>query len=515
MGLPKLLILIMISATLIIALVPILTIHAINETSTNTTTGQPQQASINASFSSGVTIYVVGPQTLIQELINANIPQSAIRLTNVPNLPLIPPGSVVVIDWDYLLNYFSNNASLIIDSLESLFRDGDLIVIAVSNLNESPVASSALAIAWARAYGSKFTMYPAIGGLYVAAFGDGHHLVFTAGYNTTAIPGFIKLYEGVREAWAEALNGSKASFGIYNFQSSSGTSTEDPCIAYETQYSNYGVTFDFQPNYGGQNLQAYSDGNGTFLYDTCVFIYKQPVISAGGPPYYGISPAVWLAYYPTSTMINNHGGIQYFIGTIDHESGWNDYKKGYDQYLGMPINSYTSFVSGISPQSTSNYQSSFSVTFGAGPVTYTYSELPASVQITQENTGNSTYLSAFNNTWYFYFSGPQNANQEYQVAYTEQQAAWVLPQGLYEPQNATLYEEFGVKLLTARLVKFQFLFICYVEYEYKFVWTDFAWVLHYSPKSGISASGLIINQQSPYYVSGVTTYSRQGYSLCW
>jgi hypothetical protein len=504
----------MISATLIIALVSILTIHAINEITTNTTTRQPQQASINASFSNGVTIYVVGPQTLIQELINANIPQSTIRLANVPNLSLISPGSVVVIDWNYLLNYFSSNASLIIDSLESLFRGEDLIVIAVSNPNESLAASSALAIAWARAYGSKFTMYPAIGGLYVAAFGDRHHLIFTAGYNTTAIPGIIKFYESIREAWAEALKSSKASFGIYNFQSSSGASSGDPCLAYETQYSSYGVTFDFQPNYGGQNLQAYSDGNGTFLYDTCVFIYKQPVTPAGGPPYYGISPAVWLAYYPTSTMINNHGSIQYFIGTIDHGSGWNDYKKGYDQYLRMPINSYTEFVSGASPQSTSNYQSSFSVTFSVGPDTYKYSESPALVQITQENTGEPQ-LVAFNNTWYFYFSGPQNANQEYQVAYTEQQAAWVLPQGLYEPQSATLYEEFGVKLLTARLVKFQFLFICYVEYEYKFVWTDFAWVLHYSPKSGISASGLIINQQSPYYVSGITTYSRQGYSLCW
>jgi len=483
--------------------------HVTNKPST------PAPISPTINMYPGPPIYVVGPQTLIQELINANIPQSTIRLTNVPNLPLIPPGSVVVIDWDYLLNYFSNNASLIIDSLESLFRDGDLIVIAVSNLNESPVASSALAIAWARAYGSKFTMYPAIGGLYVAAFGDRHHLIFTAGYNTTAIPGIIKFYESIREAWAEALKSSKASFGIYNFQLSSGASSGDPCLAYETQYSSYGVTFDFQPNYGGQNLQAYNDGNGTFLYDTCVFIYKQPVTPAGGPPYYGISPAVWLAYYPTSTMINNHGSIQYFIGTIDHGSGWNDYKKGYDPYLRMPINSYTEYHAGASPQSTSNYQSSFSVTFSVGPVTYTYSESPALVQITQENTAPTANLAAFNNTWYFYFSGPQNANQEYQVAYTEQQAAWVLPQGLYEPQSATLYEEFGVKLLTARLVKFQFLFICYVEYEYKFVWTDFAWVLHYSPKSGISTSGLIINQQSPYYVSGITTYSRQGYSLCW
>ena len=507
------------AAVLVATIVSVLPLtHVTNKpgtpTRTNSNTSTPIDSPINISLRTP--IYVVGPQSLAQRLVGVGIPQSLVRFIAVPDLSLFLPGSVVVVDWGYLLSYFNNNASLVIDSLKPLFKGEDLVIIAVPSPGKAPVAFNALAIAWARVYGSKFAMSPAsVGGLYVAAFGDGHHLVFTAGYNTTAIPGFIKLYEGVREAWAEALNGSKTSFGIYNFQSSSGTSTEDPCIAYETQYSNYGVTFDFQPNYGGQNLQAYSDGNGTFLYDTCVFIYKQPVISAGGPPYYGISPAVWLAYYPTSTMINNHGGIQYFIGTIDHESGWNDYKKGYDQYLGMPINSYTSFVSGISPQSTSNYQSSFSVTFGAGPVTYTYSELPASVQITQENTGNSTYLSAFNNTWYFYFSGPQNANQEYQVAYTEQQAAWVLPQGLYEPQNATLYEEFGGKLLTARLVKFQFLFICYVEYEYKFVWTDFAWVLHYSPKSGISASGLIINQQSPYYVSGVTTYSRQGYSLCW
>ena len=494
--------------TLAIVSVLLLT-HAVNKP------GTPAPIGSSISIYLGPTIYVVGSQSLIQELINASIPQSAIRPANVPNLSLIPPGSVVVIDWNYLLNYFSNNASLIIDSLESLFRGEDLIVIAVSNPNESLAASSALAIAWARAYGSKFTMYPAsVGGLYVAAFGSNHSLTFTAGYNTTAIPGFIKFYESVREAWAEALKDSGASFGIYNFQSSSGTSTGDPCLAYATQYSSYGVTFDFAPYYDGQKWLAYSDGNGSFYYDTCVFIYNTLVTPAGGYPYYGISPAVWLAYIPTSTMINNYGGIQYFIGTIDHGSGWNDYQHGYDQYLRMPINSYTEFVSGASPQSTSNYQSSFSVTFSVGPDTYKYSESPASVQITQKNTGEP-HPAEVNNTWYFYFSSPQNANQEYQVAYTEQQAAWVLPQGLYEPQSATLYEEFGVKLLTARLVKFQFLFICYVEYEYKFVWTDFAWVLHYSPKSGISASGLIINQQSPYYVSGITTYSRQGYSLCW
>jgi len=498
MGLPKLLILIMISATLIIALVPILTIHAINETSTNTTTGQPQQASINASFSSGVTIYVVGPQTLIQELIDASIPQSAIRLANVPNLSLIPPGSVVVIDWNYLLNYFSNNASLIIDSLESLFRGEDLIVIAVSNPNESLAASSALAIAWARAYCSKFAMSPAIGGLYVAAFGNNHSLIFTASYSAKGIIGFVNEYESIKEAWAEAAQETEANLnlGIYEDQLSPGTNMLDPCFGSGLQNGTYELAFEYVPMYDGIDLLAYSDGNGSFLYDTCIFIHKN-LINASGVLDYAINPAVWFAYIPSNAIIRDGGRIQYFIGTFDHESGWIDYVYHYDKYLGIPINSYTEYIPpSASPSST-------------------YGEA-SSVHVIQENTGgiNNSNYALVNNTWYFYLSGPEMANQQYSVAY-EEAAAWVLPQGNETSQTAVLFEEFGVKLLTARLVKFQFLFICYVEYEYKFVWTDFAWVLHYSPKSGISTSGLIINQQSPYYVSGITTYSRQGYSLCW
>ena len=498
MGLPKLLILIMISATLIIALVPILTIHAINETTTNTTTRQPQQASINASFSNGVTIYVVGPQTLIQELINANIPQSTIRLTNVPNLPLIPPGSVVVIDWNYLLNYFSNNASLIIDSLESLFRDEDLIVIAVSNPNEPLAASSALAIAWARAYGSKFTMSPVIGGLYVAAFGNNHSLIFTASYSAKGIIGFVNEYESIKETWAEAAQETEANLnlGIYEDQLSPGTNMLDPCFGSGLQNGTYELAFEYVPMYDGIDLLAYSDGNGSFLYDTCIFIHKN-LINASGVLEYTINPAVWFAYIPSNAIIRDGGRIQYFIGTFDHERGWIDYVYHYDKYLGIPINSYTEYIPpSASPSST-------------------YGEA-SSVHVIQENTGgiNNSNYALVNNTWYFYLSGPEMANQQYSVAY-EEAAAWVLPQGNETSQTAVLFEEFGVKLLTARLVKFQFLFICYVEYEYKFVWTDFAWVLHYSPKSGISASGLIINQQSPYYVSGITTYSRQGYSLCW
>jgi hypothetical protein len=357
---------------------------------------------------------------------------------------------VVVIDWNYLLNYFSNNASLIIDSLESLFRGEDLIVIAVSNPNESLAASSALAIAWARAYGSKFAMSPAIGGLYVAAFGNNHSLIFTASYSAKGIIGFVNEYESIKEAWAEAAQETEANLnlGIYEDQLSPGTNMLDPCFGSGLQNGTYELAFEYVPMYDGIDLLAYSDGNGSFLYDTCIFIHKN-LINASGVLDYTINPAVWFAYIPSNAIIRDGGRIQYFIGTFDHESGWIDYVYHYDKYLGIPINSYTEYIPpSASPSST-------------------YGEA-SSVHVIQENTGGIN-----NNTWYFYLSGPEMANQQYSVAY-EEAAAWVLPQGNETSQTAVLFEEFGVKLLTARLVKFQFLFICYVEYEYKFVWTDFA-----------------------------------------
>jgi hypothetical protein len=398
----------------------------------NAPTGSPASVGLNAP------IYVVGPQQLVRRLVAVGVPQSLTRSVDVSNLSLVPPGSAVVVDWGYLLGHLGGNA-LVVGSLEPLLKGGDLVVIAVPSPDKAPAAFNALAVAWARAYGSKFAMYPAsAGGFYAAAFGDGHHLIFTAGYNATAIPAFLKLYEDVKSA-----------------------------------------------------------------------------TPSGSPPYYGINPAVWLAYIPTSAMINNYGGIQYFIGTVDHESGWNDYKNGSDQRLGIgiPINSYTEYVAGASPQSTSNYQSSFSVTFNVGAepsigFTYTYSESPSSVQITQENTGEP-YLVAFNNTWYFYFSGPQSAGQAYQVAYTEQQTAWVLPQGLNSAQNAALYEEFGVNLLTLA----QWLYNCYDQFNYEYIWTDFVWVLEYLAP-GFSYQNTKINWQYPYYISGVSASSQTVYVGC-
>ena len=151
----------------------------------NAPTGSPASVSLNTP------IYVVGPQPLVRRLVAVGVPQSLIGSVDVSNLSLVPPGSAVVVDWGYLLGHLGGKA-LVVEPLEPLLKGGDLVVVAVPSPDKAPAAFNALAVAWARAYGSKFAMYPAsAGGFYAAAFGDGHHLIFTAGYNTTAIPAFL------------------------------------------------------------------------------------------------------------------------------------------------------------------------------------------------------------------------------------------------------------------------------------------------------------------------------------
>jgi hypothetical protein len=148
----------------------------------NAPTGSPAGVGLNAP------IYVVGPQQLVRRLVAVGVPRSLVRSVDVSNLSLVPPGSAVVVDWGYLLGHLGGKALVV----EPLLKGGDLVVIAVPSPDKAQAAFNALAVAWARAYGSKFAMYPAsAGGFYAAAFGDGRYLIFTAGYNTTAIPAFL------------------------------------------------------------------------------------------------------------------------------------------------------------------------------------------------------------------------------------------------------------------------------------------------------------------------------------
>ncbi|WP_264890748.1 hypothetical protein [Vulcanisaeta souniana] len=470
----------------------------------------PNAVGGSALVSINVPIYVVGPATLIQGLINAGINQSTIKPTTTNQLTTLPNNSVVVIDWDSLLSYSGSDYSVITGVLNVLFRRGDLVIIHVSSTEESPLAMLALAQSWAKAYGSKITTYPIIAGQYLSAFGSKNALVFGSSYKTKDIIGIITNYQRTISTWGREVGSNQVSplniYEQYELQSTTLTNV-DPCQKYvQNENSLGGVVFDYQPYYNGVDTEAYNDGNGTLYYDTCIFVYNgngEPYIPAGAAPYYSVATAAWIAYSPSSTMISNNGYINYFIGTMDHELGWDDYQSG-------TTNSYLEYESGANPASTSsNYVVRFTVEFGTGGVNMAfeveYSESPSSVRIQSENTAPTTNTAAFNNTWRFYMGESQQANQKYIVAFAEDADEWVLPQGLNTYQTATFNNELGVNLVTS----VQDIPCTAWVYNYEVIWTQIQWVLQYnpgsSPPTGFSAQ--IVNQQSPYDITGVTSYS--------
>ncbi len=460
-------------------------------------------------------IYVIGP-TLAQKLIKAGISQM-IRQATLNQLPKLPNNSIIIIDWGVLYNYSGDNYSVIIGVLHKLIEGGDLVIIHTSSTVRDPAVAWTVAWAWAKAYDRKIAVYPAVNGYYVSAFGGKNVLVFGSGYEAKDVVGMIRNYQSIINVWNHKAESSQALllgiYELYELQSMPLTNV-DPCQKYVQQASSLGgVVFDYEPNYNGIYTEAYGDGNGTFYYDACIFVYNgngEPYIPAGAGPYYSVATAAWMAYMPSSTMIDNNGYINYFIGTMDHNSGWSDYQSGYNAYLGIPVNSYLEYGSGANPASTSsNYVTSFTVTFGTGGISIAfqveYAESPSSTKIDLENTAQTTNTAAVNNTWQFYMGGDQQAGQKYMASFAEDANEWALPQGLNIQQTATFYNELGANLVTS----IQNIPCAAWIYNYEVIWTKILWVLQYSPRSsqptGFNAQ--IMYPESPYYVTGVSSYS--------
>lgn len=499
----------------------VLAFHVVNRLGSKAV-GQVDQAGLNtvnkpALIGINVTIYVIGPTTLTQELASMGINPSLIKPITINQITNTQNNSVVVIDWDSLLSYSGGNYSVIIGVLSTLFKRGDLVIIHVSSTEESPLVIWALARSWARAYGSKITTYPIIAGQYLSAFGSKNALVFGSSYKTKDIIGIITNYQRIISTWGHEVGSNQVSllniYEPYELRSTTLTNV-DPCQKYvQNANSLGGVVFDYQPYYNGVDTEAYNDGNGTLYYDTCIFVYNgngEPYIPAGAAPYYPVVTAAWIAYSPSSTMIGNNGYINYFIGTMDHELGW-------DYYQSSTTDSYLEYESGANPISTSsNYVVTFTVEFGTGDVNIAfeveYSESPSSVNIQSENTAPTTNTAAVNNTWWFYMGSNQQANQKYMVAFAEDADEWVLPQGLNTYQTATFNNELGVNLVTS----VQDIPCTAWVYNYEVIWTQIQWVLQYnpgsSPPTGFSAQ--IVNQQSPYDITGVTSYSESIPYIC-
>ncbi|WP_198002058.1 hypothetical protein [Caldivirga maquilingensis] len=415
---------------------------------------------------SGVSVLVIGPPSFVED-VGRIIPVA--ESFSVDSIQESPAGSVVIVDWDYLVNQVGVKGA--VSDLSILFKQNDFMIV---YSNDSFLAAYELGRAWAMANGVNFTAIPAgVVGSFVAAFGDSKHLTYTSFNKPTELLGAIAKYLELKQSWQGTGQGYSFSPTRVLLQSNQ-QPTPDPCYQYGTQEgSSNGILFDYLPQYNGVTGEAYSDGNGTFYYDTCIFIYIYGIYyAADGTPSMDVVPAVWIAYVPSSTMVNNGGYINYYVGTIDHEKGYEAYEEGI-------TNSHIDFAGGYSPGSASG-------------------ESPLTVNINYENTGGATV----NNTWTFTFSGYPNAGQTYSVAYMDD-SAWMLTQGTNNENTALLGNEIGVNLVTSAQY-----YVCFDILNYEYMYVNFTWLLIYNPGQKPTYNATTHPTTSDPFITGITSYSQ-------
>ncbi|MGC9153782.1 MAG: hypothetical protein ACP5GY_08675 [Vulcanisaeta sp.] len=117
----------------------------------------------------------------------------------------------------------------------------------------------------------------------------------------------------------------------------------DPCVIVT---NNNAVFIWAAPMFVGMSISgvlAYSDGNGTFFWDSCLTISDRVLkASPVGPWYLTVKVFNYEDYFESSTMYNNGGFDGYQVGVID-------YYYGYEMYMRDATNALIGDMGGITP----------------------------------------------------------------------------------------------------------------------------------------------------------------------
>ena len=532
--------------TLAIVSVLLLT-HVVNKPST------PAPIGSSISMYPGPTIYVVGPQSLTQRLVSVGVPQSLIRPIGLGQLPSLPGNSTIIIDYSVIKpsvvigvvngRVGLNLTSPVIDLLTSLITKGDLVML-YGNSSDLPVMEYLLAYSWARRYGvlnstrwggpgkpsDYLIAYPEIpvGGdqALAVAFGGPHYLVIgpvipselaeaVATYGVLRYPPpLVSFFTSVTRVYYPDL-----CYFIYEWYYS-----KDYYSSGEFGGNNYFIwTYPItsSPSYPEYSVAGYSDGNGTFYYDTCLEIGAS-VEASMTPPNIPAYVYGFVGYKPTTTMVNNGGQVLMESGDIDYYYSYKLYPSHYNSLFGSMLNSY-------SPPASSQ-ESSYSIGISIGPegptAEFTYEvTLPSgseTVSVTLSPMADGIDNIAEDNiTWTFNLNNA-NTNKLYANAFEDTSPAiWILP----NYSSGTEYEaqlpiRFSAEVMTSsQIVSIEYTPCNYYNNTYEYIWVNASWVLVAQPtqSSTTNLNGAFYGfyQQEPgTYVSGVTSWSILEPSYC-
>ena len=522
----------LITATALASVLPLT--HVTNKpgtpTRTNSNTSTPIGSPINISLN--VSVYVVGPQSLTQRLVSVGVPQSLIKPIGLNQLPSLPNNSIAIIDWSAIKPYIAystvnrnttlNLTSLVIDLLTSLIAKGDLVIL-YGNTSNLPTMDYLLAYTWARKYGilasSEYLIaLPTIPvgskDALAVAFGGPYYLVIwpvMPRYMVKAIMTYMALKH--LPISRGQVNGAGLSLSMIkaNLQSSSPSQDpEDVCGYIYSQYyqnaasvssgvyessNSYFIWLLPIMNWYGRiqtGVQGYSDGNGTFYYDTCLEVSTQVIVAA--PSYVPLYVYGYVDYDPTSTMTNNGGEVLSETGTIDYYTSY----EYYNESITNSIIAGPASTANVQPQPTSSTTSySISVPSGSESISLNY--------------GPSTQAYGYpagNVTWTFNLNNANTPNNDYCNDFEDPTPNWIMPSFSSSQQYAYLPVYMSAKVMTSsQIVPIGPCY--YYNNTYEYIWVDGGWWLFAQPKGsgiGLTSASYGFYEQSGY-VSGVTSWS--------
>ena len=212
-----------------------------------------------SSASLGVPIYVVGSPALAQELVGLGINQSLIRLVMIGELPNLPNGSVVLIDWSMIspgliINrggiIYVNTSSAGFRLISGLISRGDFLIVH-GNASDAPAIELVLATAWSRAFNTSIAAMPVprfLSGLgYVVAYGNSHALIIGPHSLSAALDIALTMKSPMKDPTGEDLCMESVALVL-----------NQPFRVNNVEY-----VIAYGP-------QSYSDLFGTFILDFCV-----------------------------------------------------------------------------------------------------------------------------------------------------------------------------------------------------------------------------------------------------
>ena len=506
----------------------LLLIHAANKQGTRA------EANFNAPESMGiipnVPVYVVGPQSLIQRLISVGVPQSLIKLVNLSQLPSLPGNSTVLIGYSIVKPNIVvgvvngvvrlNLTSPVIDLLTGLVAKGDLIML-YGNSSDLMAMEYLLAYTWAKKYGTLYLNYLNGHGVpsdyliaypiipinskeaLAVAFGGPNYLVIGPAMPRDVLWA-VAVYESLRYTFSIASLFSSLPdpevyylnlcYYIYEWYHSvdhylNGKWSSD-------SYFIWAFPIVSQRSYEPASIMGYSDGNGTFYYDTCLVISTQVWVTAT-PPNIPAYVYGYVGYRLSETMANNGGEVLSETGTIDYYTSYRYYNESITN----------SFVGGSTgrPQLvhlTTGYGFSEGISINYGPSTRAF------------------YANDGNVTWTFNLNNANTPNDDYHNDFEDKSPPlWIMPNFFSSSQQtAYLPIDMSAEVLTSSQVVFygeNSVGCDYYNYTYEYVWVDGIWQLTAEPTG--SSTGLVPSSTSwmyfvtpsgaSQYVTGVSSWS--------